>query len=115
MVISTSCLISPQKIFSLQKLSKFLISLEKKCKLFSEQGVFSDPTCLSTGLDHTLLLVGYNLSASVPYWVLLNSWGTAWGEQGFIRLAIKGGDGICGINLLPGYYPVARGRPFPES
>ena len=70
------------------------------------KGVVSDPTCLSSGLDHSLLLVGYNLSAPVPYWLLLNSWGANWGEQGFIRLAIQDGDGVCGMNIMPPYYPV---------
>lgn len=33
-----------------------------------------------------------------PYWLLQNSWGKDWGEDGFMRIAVTGGNGICGIN-----------------
>merc|ERR1711964_552763 len=30
-------------------------------------------------LDHCVQLVGYNLDASTPYWLVRNSWGSSWG------------------------------------
>ncbi|RNF16709.1 cruzipain [Trypanosoma cruzi] len=44
-------------------------------------------SCVSEQLDHGVLLVGYNDSAAVPYWVIKNSWTTQWGEDGYIRIA----------------------------
>eukprot|EP00271_Cylindrocystis_brebissonii_P007979 TRINITY_DN2197_c0_g2_i2.p1 TRINITY_DN2197_c0_g2~~TRINITY_DN2197_c0_g2_i2.p1 ORF type:complete len:1042 (-),score=112.83 TRINITY_DN2197_c0_g2_i2:379-3504(-) len=73
-------------------------------------GVFADPACFLNGVDHTVLLVGYDLTASVPYWLLKNSWGGTWGESGYMRMAITGGEGICGINTVPGIYPVLAGH-----
>lgn len=32
------------------------------------------------------------------YWKVQNSWGSSWGDQGFIRIDIQDGDGVCGIN-----------------
>jgi len=46
-------------------------------------------------LDHCVQLVGYDTTASTPYWIVRNSWGTSWGIEGYIWLAM-GGD-TCGI------------------
>lgn len=51
------------------------------------------PFCLPFQLNHGVLLVGYNNSAETPYWIIKNSWGTAWGENGFIR--IRKGTNEC--------------------
>jgi len=46
-------------------------------------------------LDHCVQLVGYDTTASTPYWKVKNSWGTGWGERGYIRLPM--GENSCGI------------------
>jgi len=46
-------------------------------------------------LDHCVELVGYNQDASVPYWIVRNSWGTSWGENGYILLSM--GSNTCGL------------------
>jgi len=45
-------------------------------------------------IDHCVQLVGYNKTASPPYWKIRNSWGHTWGEKGFMRLAY-GKDNAC--------------------
>ena len=42
--------------------------------------------CVSTQVDHGVLIVGYDLTHSIPYWIVKNSWAASWGEQGYIRL-----------------------------
>jgi C1A family cysteine protease len=55
----------------------------------------SKDDCDPTMLDHALLIVGYDDTASVPYWIVKNSWATSWGEKGYFRIAK--GKNACGI------------------
>jgi C1A family cysteine protease len=57
-------------------------------------GVFNN---CGTSVNHFVLLV----AMADSFWKCQNSWGTAWGEQGFIRLARGNTCGIC----LYGAYP----------
>lgn len=34
------------------------------------------------------------------HWVLQNSWSQTWGDNGFFRLAVTGGVGVCGVNRV---------------
>jgi len=38
-------------------------------------------------VDHAVLLVGYGMDGSSPYWTMQNSWGNDWGEDGYFRMA----------------------------
>jgi len=70
-------------------------------------GILSS-TC-GTNLDHGVLLVGYGSEGGQDYWKVKNSWGTSYGENGYIRLLRgKGGAGECGLLKQPSY-PVIGG------
>jgi len=49
------------------------------------------------------MVVGWGSSGTTDYWTLRNSWGTSWGEKGYMRVAIVDGKGICGIQMEPLY------------
>ena len=71
--------------------------------LFYGGGVL-DNIYLPTRLNHAVLLVGYDEKATVPYWIIKNSWGKKWGEDGYIRVKMIDGKGIVGMNQY-GVYP----------
>ena len=50
-------------------------------------------------VDHCVQAVGVDTSATNGYWKVRNSWGTNWGEKGFIRLAY--GQNTCDITNDP--------------
>lgn len=60
-------------------------------------GILDDDKC-GTKLDHGVLAVGFGVEDGKEYYIVKNSWGASWGEEGYIRIAVeKTGKGICGI------------------
>merc|ERR1719198_45638 len=60
-------------------------------------GGVSDPLlCNKQALDHGVAIVGFGTASGKDYWTIRNSWGTSWGEQGYIRMVR--GKGACGLN-----------------
>ncbi|KAI9907781.1 hypothetical protein PsorP6_004609 [Peronosclerospora sorghi] len=79
------------------------IEADQKAFQFYKSGVFN-LTC-GTKLDHGVLAVGYGSENGQKFWKVKNSWGSTWGEQGYIRLAREenGPAGQCGIASVPSY------------
>lgn len=68
---------------------------------FYRSGVYNDPTCTQR-VNHGVLAVGYGTLDGQDYWLVKNSWGATFGDQGFIRMA-RNKNNQCGIALYPCY------------
>ncbi|KAM7492179.1 hypothetical protein LguiA_035100 [Lonicera macranthoides] len=74
---------------------------------FYSSGVFTGEC--GTELDHGVTAVGYGTSKDgTKYWLVKNSWGTGWGEEGYIRMqrGVAAAEGLCGI-AMDASYPTA--------
>ncbi len=59
-------------------------------------GVMSGDCC--TDVNHGVLVVGYGVDGSLPFYKIKNSWGIEWGEKGYVRLErLDDGVGLCGM------------------
>ena len=71
---------------------------------FYSSGVFTGEC--GTDLDHGVTAVGYGTdSDGTKYWLVKNSWGTSWGETGYIKMQrdVDAAQGLCGIAMQASY------------
>ncbi|KAL6216215.1 PREDICTED: cysteine proteinase 15A-like [Fragaria vesca subsp. vesca] len=68
-------------------------------------GVSCPYICGKNHLDHGVLLVGYGSSGYAPirfkekpYWIIKNSWGQSWGEEGYYKICR--GRNVCGVDSM---------------
>ncbi|GMH23629.1 hypothetical protein Nepgr_025472 [Nepenthes gracilis] len=83
-----------------------------------QSGIFTGDC--GTELDHGVVAVGYGTENGLDYWIVRNSWGSNWGENGYIRMERNLNyttTGKCGIAIEPSY-PTKTGanppRPGPS-
>ncbi|MGI4329177.1 C1 family peptidase, partial [Klebsiella pneumoniae] len=103
-----------QNAVAYQPISVGLESEGGKFKLYTS-GIFTE--YCGTAIDHGVTIVGYGTERGMDYWIVKNSWGTNWGENGYIRIQRNiGGAGKCGIARMPSYpvkYTTNPLKPYP--
>lgn len=97
---------------SMQPVAVAIEADQREFQLY-KSGVFTG-TC-GTNLDHGVLVTGYGSANNFDYYIVKNSWGTSWGQGGYILLGrglnpdtgveYNKGNGQCGV-LMEASYPV---------
>ncbi|XP_032902576.1 cathepsin L1-like [Amblyraja radiata] len=72
------------------------IDAEHRSFMLYKAGIFYEPHCSTVNLDHGILVVGYGMENQKPYWIVKNSWGPSWGNEGYVHMT-KDMDNNCGI------------------
>lgn len=110
-VTISSCVdVTPQNEVDLEKavaLGPVSVAIEADTKTFQlyTGGVITSDAC-GTNLDHGVLVAGYGEENNTPYWLVKNSWGSSWGEQGYVKIGKSDSTrtkGVCGIAMQPSY------------
>ena len=83
------------------------VAIEADTKYFQSysSGVLTSSSC-GTSLDHGVLTVGYGEENGQKYWLVKNSWGTSWGDKGYVKIGRSESTndaGICGIAMDPSF------------
>ena len=79
------------------------IAIEADTAVFQSYsgGVITSTKC-GTTLDHGVLIAGYGVDNGIKYWLVKNSWGVDWGENGYVKIERSDSTddkGICGIAM----------------
>ncbi|XP_072100216.1 cathepsin K-like [Mobula birostris] len=80
------------------KIGPLCIAVDASLNSFQyySQGVYYDPHCNQNGVNHAMLLIGYGTEKGGKYWLIKNSWGTSWGDNGYIKMS-RDKNNNCGI------------------
>jgi C1A family cysteine protease len=80
------------------------VAIAANAIMFYSSGVFASTAC-GTSLNHGVTAVGYGTDNGQNFYLVRNSWGSGWGEAGYIRMSrdVQKDDGICGICMVASY------------
>lgn len=96
---------APNMVNTLYANSPLAVLIDASSKSFQSysSGVYYDPSCSQSTINHAVLAVGYDMSgsSSQQYWIVKNSWGSGWGDRGYISMRM--GVNQCNVERYVDY------------
>jgi cathepsin F len=82
------------------------VGIDARWMQLYRRGVACPWACDKTRLDHGVLIVGFGAEGRAPargfrrepFWLIKNSWGARWGEEGYYKICKD--KGSCGVNTM---------------
>ncbi|XP_066924703.1 digestive cysteine proteinase 2-like [Clytia hemisphaerica] len=71
---------------------------------FYSSGVYYEPNCNQNSINHAVIAVGFGSEGGSDYWIIKNSWGTGWGDGGYMKVS-RNQNNHCGI-ATQSCYPI---------
>jgi cathepsin F len=81
-LFNTDDKIIPKICQALEKYGPFTVCIDAKNLQFYKTGYATLP---NGEINHAVVLCGYGVDGTRPYWIMKNSWGTEWGEKGYFK------------------------------
>ncbi|XP_065226774.1 digestive cysteine proteinase 3-like [Planococcus citri] len=84
------------------------VSVEQPSFQFAKEGIYYEEKCDKTA-NHDVLVVGYGTDKGHDYWIVKNSFGISWGNNGFLNISANATKDDCRI-LNKYMFPVFKGK-----
>ena len=82
----------------LQTTAPYSVCVDASTWQFYRAGIIKAATC-GDEIDHCVMVTGFGTASDgTPYWMVRNSWGTDWGQQGYLQ--VERGNNACAISNL---------------
>jgi len=88
-----------QMMSAVQQYGPLAIALDASKFDFYSGGIMNGDGCYAGSPDHGVAVVGWGVEDGTSYWIVKNSWGADWGEDGYVR--IERGNNACGVEDFP--------------